>query len=103
MTKAWVHGVCHSPVSQILLQIAVRAVITPSPPAWTSSGRMLSTPADFPFFSGCTAPSTSLQKMGWSSLCLSGDSPVLMDLHWLYGYTAKYSILSIGSVSLVLL
>ena len=45
MTKVWVHGVGHSPVCQILLQIVVRAVIKSSPPAW-----VLSTPADFPFF-----------------------------------------------------
>ena len=62
MTKDWVHGVC-----QILLQIVVRVVITSSPPAWISSAGMLSTPADFPFFSDCTAASTSLQRMGWSS------------------------------------
>ena len=61
MTKDWVYGVGHSPVCQILLQIVVRAVITSSPPAWTSSAGMLSTPAD------CTAASTSLQRMGWSS------------------------------------
>ena len=67
MTKDWVHGVGHSPVCQILLQIVVRAVITSSPPAWTSSAGMLSTPADFLYFSGCTAASTSLQRMGWSS------------------------------------
>ena len=30
MTKDWVHGVGHSPVCQILLQIVVRAVITSS-------------------------------------------------------------------------
>ena len=29
MTKDWVHGVGHSPVCQILLQIVVRAVIHP--------------------------------------------------------------------------
>ena len=67
MTKDWVHGVSHSPVCQILLQIVVRAAITSSPPAWTSSAGMLSTPADFPFFSDCTAASTSLRRMGWSS------------------------------------
>ena len=33
MTKGWVHGVCHSHVCQILLQIVVRAVITSSPSA----------------------------------------------------------------------
>ena len=62
-----VHGVGHSPVCQILLQIVVRAVITSSPPAWTSSAGMLWTPADFPFFSDCAAASTPLRKMGWSS------------------------------------
>ena len=43
MTKDWVHGDGHSPVCQILLQI-VRAMIASSPPAWTSSAGMLSTP-----------------------------------------------------------
>ena len=67
MTKDWVHGVDHSPVCQILLQMVVRVVITSSPPAWTSSTGMLSTPADFPFFGDCTAASTSVRRMGWSS------------------------------------
>ena len=67
MTKDWVHGVGHFPVFQILLQIVVRAVITSSPPAWTSSAGMLLTPADFPFFNDCTAASTSLRRMEWSS------------------------------------
>ena len=67
MTKDWAIGVGHSPVCQILVQIVVRAVITSSPPAWTSSAGMLSTHADFLFFSDCTAASTSLRKMGWSS------------------------------------
>ena len=34
MTEDWVHGVGHSPVCQILLQIVVRVVITSSPSAW---------------------------------------------------------------------
>ena len=67
MTKNWVHRVGHSPVCQILLQIVVRAVITFSPPAWTSSAGMLSTPADFRFLNDCTAASTSLRRTGWSS------------------------------------
>ena len=66
MTKDWVHGVDHSTVCQILSQI-VRVVITSSPPAWTSSAAMSSTLADFPFFNDCTAASTSLRRMGWSS------------------------------------
>ena len=45
MTKDWVHGVGHSPVCQILLQIVVTAAITSSPPAWTSSAGVLSTSA----------------------------------------------------------
>ena len=67
MTKDWVHGVGHSPVCQIFLQIVVRAVVTFSQPAWTSSVGMLSTAADFPFFNDCTAASTSLRRVGWSS------------------------------------
>ena len=36
---------------------------------------MLSTPADLPFFSNCTAASTSLRRMGWSSsVCVFRDS-----------------------------
>ena len=101
MTKDWVHGVGHSPVCQILLQIVVRTVITSSPPAWTSSAGMLSTPADSPFFNNCTAASASLRRIGWSS-SVSGDSSVPMDLHWPYSCTVQSSILSIGSVSVVL-
>ena len=80
MTKDWVHGVGHSPVCQILLQIVVRAAITSSPPARTSSAGMLSTPADFPFFSDCTVASTLWEGLGGHPLCLSGDSSVLMDI-----------------------
>ena len=68
MTKDWVHGVGHSPVCQILLQIVVSALITSSPPAWTRFDGMMSTPADFPFFNDCTVASTSLQMS--SSLCV---------------------------------
>ena len=49
----------HSPVFQILLQIVVRMSIMASPPAWTNSAGMLSTPADFHIFSALTAASTS--------------------------------------------
>ena len=101
MTKDWVHRVGRSPDYQILMQIVVKAVITSCPTAWTSSDGIMSAPADFPFFSGCTAVSTSLRRMGSSFLCLSGDSSVLMDFNWLC--TAQSSIRSIGSVSLALL
>ena len=63
----WVHGVGHSPVLQILLQISVRTSVMVSPPAWTSSAGILSTPADFPFFSDATAISTSSQRIGCRS------------------------------------
>ena len=54
----------HSPVFQILLQIVVRMSIMASPPAWTNSGGMLSTPADFPIFSALTAASNSSRRIG---------------------------------------
>ena len=54
----------HSPVFQILLQIAVGMSIMASPPAWTNSAGMLSTPADFPIFSALTAASTSSRRIG---------------------------------------
>ena len=94
MTKDWVHGVFHTPSCQILLQIVLRAVITSSPPAWTSSAGMLSTPADFLYVSGCTAASTSLQRMGWSSSVsvwvqfITDGSPLAL---WLYS-SEQYSV-----------
>ena len=54
----------HSPVFQILLQILVRMSIMASPPAWTYSAGILSTPADFPIFSALTAGSTSSHRIG---------------------------------------
>ena len=103
MTKDWVHGVGHFRVCQILLQIVVTAMITSSPPAWTSSAGMLSTPADFPFFNDILQPPLLCEGWDGGPLCVSGDSSVLMDLHWPYDRTAQSSILSIGSVFLVLL
>ena len=93
-------GVGHSPVCQILLQIVVKAVVTSSPPAWTSSAGMLLTPADFPFL---LQPPLLCEGWGGHPLCLYGDSSVLMDLHWPCDCTAQSSILSIGSVSVILL
>ena len=51
-------------VFQILLQIAVRISIMASPPAWTFSAGMLSTPADIPIFSALTPASTSSRRIG---------------------------------------
>ena len=52
-----------------------------------------------------SAASDVYKRQGWGGhpLCLSGDSPVLMDLHWPRDCTAQSSILSIGSVFVVLL
>ena len=55
---------------------------------------MLSTPADFPFFNDCTAASTYLRRMGWSSsvsvwVQFSTDgSPLAL---WLYS-SEQYSV-----------
>ena len=69
-----VHGVGRSSVCQTLLEIVVTPVITTSPSTWTSSAGMLPTPAGFPFFNDCTAASTSLRRMGWSSsVCVWGQ------------------------------
>ena len=49
--------------------------IMASPPAWTNSAGMLSTPADFPIFSAWTATSTSCRRKGWcSSAGICGQS-----------------------------
>ena len=83
----------HSPVCQILLQIVVRAVITSSPPAWTSCAWMLSTPADFPVMTELQPPLLCKVLVG-RPLSLSGDSSLLMHLHWFCDCTAESSILS---------
>ena len=70
MTKDWVHGVGFSPVYQILLQIVVRAVITSSPPAWTSPAGMLSTPAEFRFFNDLYCSLHFFAKDGVDILCV---------------------------------
>ena len=46
--RDWVHGVGHSPVCQILLQIVSMALIMAFSPACTSSAGTLSAPGDFP-------------------------------------------------------
>ena len=109
MIRDWVHGTGHFPICQILLQIVVTPVSTSSPPAWTGSTGMLSTPADFPFFNDCIAAFIFYffyffcEGWGGRPLCMSGNSSVLMVLHWPCGYTAESSILSIGSESVALL
>ena len=103
MTEDWVHVVGHSPVCQILLQIVMRVVITSSPSAWTSSAGMLSTPTDFLFSVIVLQPPLICKGCGGHPLCVSGNSSVLMDLHWPYVCTAQSGFLSIASVSLVLL
>ena len=102
MSEDWVRGIGHSPVCQILLQIVVRAVITSSPPAWTSSAGMLSTPAGFLSSVIVLQPQLLCEGWGGHPLYLSGDSSVLMDLHWPCNCTAQSSIMS-SSVSVALL
>ena len=91
MTKDWVHGVCHSSVCQILLQIVMSAVITSSSPAWTSSAGMLST--QLTSLSSMIVLQPPLLCEGWGGhpLCLSGYSLVLMDLHRRCSCTAQSS------------
>ena len=64
ITSDFVHEVDHSPICHILLQICMSKVMVCSPPLWISYAGMLSTPADFPFFSDLTAASTSSLKIG---------------------------------------
>ena len=64
----------HSPVFQILLQIAVRMSIMAFPPAWTNSAGMLSTPADFPIFSVLTAASISSRRIWYALHLVSAGS-----------------------------
>ena len=79
MTKDWVHGVGHFPVSQVLLQIVVRAVITSSPPAWTSSAGICR--LQLISLSSIIVMQPSLLCEGWTGrpLCLSWDSSLLVD------------------------
>ena len=77
--------------------------MTSSQPAWTSSAGMLLN--QLSSLSSMIVLQCPLLCEGWGGhpLCLSGDSSVLMDLHWPCDSTAQSSILSIGSVSLILL
>ena len=63
---------------------------------------MSSTPADFPFFSDCTPP-LLFEGRGGHPLCLSGGRSSTDGSALALYCTARCSILSIGSVSLVLL
>ena len=84
MTIDWVHGVDHSPVCQILLQIAVRMLVTASPPACINSADLLSTPADFPFFKDLTTASTSSRIIGKlsSSVFIGRSNTAACPLVW---------------------
>ena len=94
MIRDWIHGMGHSPVWQMLLQILCKALITASPPACTSSPGILSIPGDFPFLSDFTAASTSSRKIGWLSVSVTigtvntSGSPATV---WLYS-SAQYSV-----------
>ena len=91
--RDWVHGVGHSPVCQILLQIFSRTLIMASPPDCTVSAGTLASPADSPFLSDFYAVYTSSRRMGWGSCrcrLLEGRS-VLLGLLWLCSCTARSS------------
>ena len=88
-----VQGVGHSPFRQILLQMMSNISIMASP-AWTSSGGMLSTPADLPFISDFTAASTSSRRKGYLSLLVSGETSSTWDLLLMCVYTIRSSTLS---------
>ena len=96
----WVQGFGHSPVCQILLQIVTRAVITSSPPAWTSFARKLSNPSDLLSSMIVLQPPPLCKGWGCCPLYLSADSLVLMNIQGPYDRTAQSSILSIISVTL---
>ena len=81
MTKGWVHR-----------QIFVRAVIASSPPTWTISARMFLAPADFPFFNDCTAASTSLRSMGWSSAVSVWEQFSIDGFALLFYSSGQYSV-----------
>ena len=71
ITEDWVHGFCHSPVRQICCRLST-----------------LSTCFDQCYLDIVDSSMIVLQSQllceGWGGypLCLSGDSSVLMDLHW---------------------
>ena len=71
----------HSPVFQILLQIAVRMSAVASAPAWTNSAGMLSTSADFPIFRALTAASICSRRIELSLHLVSVGSQVLLGPH----------------------
>ena len=99
----------HFPVCQILLQIVVRAVITASPlspPVWTSSAGMLSAPADFPFFRGCTAAYTFFlffvfAKDGVVVLCVCLGEYTDSKSDCMANYTSQFSAAKVRSRSFV--
>ena len=73
-------------------------MITASPPVWASSAGIVSIPADLPLFNDCTAASTFLRRMRWSSpesiwgqFCVDGSPLVL----WLYS-SEQYSLHRFG-------
>ena len=61
------HGLspCDQPFSRLpnLLQIEVRMSIMASPPDWTYSAAMVSTPVEFPIFSALTAASNFSRRI----------------------------------------
>ena len=86
MTKDWVRGVGHS------LHLLGPVLVGCCRPQLTSLSSII-----------VLQPPLLCEGWGGHSLFLSGDSQVLMELHWPRDCIAQCSILSIGSVFLVLL
>ena len=99
MTKDWVHGVGHSAVCcrRLSRERWLRLLHLLGPVLLRCCQLQLTS------LSSTIAPQLLCEGWGGRPLCLSGDRSVLMDLHLPRDCTAQSSILSIGSVSLVLL
>ena len=71
-SEVWVHRVGHSPVSQILLPIVFRAVITSSPPALLGPVLMRCCQLQLTFLSSMIVLQPPLLSEGWGGhpLCL---------------------------------
>ena len=95
MVKEWVHGIGHSPVCQILLQVVVRALYLLGPVLLGCCRLQLTSLSSM----NVLQPPILCEGWGGHPLRLSGNSSILMDLHWPCSCTAHSSILSIGSVS----
>ena len=110
ITKDWIQGIGHSPVCQIMLQIVSQSpvcqIMLQIVVRLHLHGQVLLeccqlqlTPLSLV---NILQPPLLCEGCGSRPLFLSRGSSVLMDLHWPCDCIAQSSILSIGSVSVVL-